>query len=296
MSLCISLLLATTCSLAAQSVSEPPPCSQLSKSYSEGQCLNDLANDYHSAAKYSDEILVLRRLVSVREKETGSSKQIDLAQALRRLGYALIYAQSYSEAESTLNRALSIQQQALGQDDRETAETLHLLGEAYVLDGRYPDAEKSFSRSLEIRQEAFPPSSPGYPNVAESFEDLGALYETEGNLGKAEVNLKSAVQVLDEHNKPGSDVLLITRDLDSLSKLYTREARYEDAERLFKRALNAIDNQPGVEALALPVLRDYADLLDLTNRQAEAQAMRDRAEAIVSAERRRIPAPVIVHP
>lgn len=295
-SICLILLIVGPCSLQGQSSSEEsPPCSKPSKSYPEAQCLNDLANYYYGQRRYPDEVMVLRRLVSVREKEPGRGN-LDLALALRRLGQAFISAGWFSDAELVLKRALLIQEKALGNNASEVTNTLHVLGRAYLLDGKYADAQTDFSRALAIRRKVFPPGSPGYANVAESFEDLGLIYEAEGDLSKAEDCLKNGIQTLDKDNKPGPESFLIVQDLDRLGRLYTQESKNENAEALFKRALKFTANRPGLEVLAVPVLRDYADLLDRTDRSAEAKDMRARARAILAVEQRHQPAPVVVRP
>lgn len=291
----VTVLCISPRAVAEQSAPEETrPCSQSSPSYPEAQCLADLANYYHSHRNYADEVRIARRLVSVRERAAGNDG-LDLAEALERLGNALIFARSFSEAELALNRAVDIEEKAPGRTGQKLGDTLHFLGQAYLLDGKYPDAEKAFSHSLAARQKAFPRGSGGYANVAESFEDLGTLYEVQGNLEEAQSRFESAVQVLDQDDKPGPDAFLMTSDLDQLGRLYAREGKYEDAERQFKRALGLTDEQ-GLRSLAVPTLRDYAALLDATNRPIEAQQLRDRADAIVNAEHQHTPAPVIVRP
>lgn len=267
--------------IGQSALQEPPPCSQTTKSYPETQCLNDLANYYSEHGKHDDEVLILKRLVSTRKKAPGVGK-LDLATTLRRLGYAFISAGRHPEAEPVLKRALDIQERALGQNDREVSNTLRLLGMAYYYQGRDADAESNFVRALTIRQKVLPPGNPGYPDVAESFDDLGSLYKSEEKFDKAEESFKRALTITEE-GPQGPNSYLIARSLDHLGRLYTLQARYKEAEPLLQRAMKITEAWSNAETVN--VLQDYAALLEQTNRAAEAQDLRTHAQAILGKQR-----------
>jgi len=271
------LLLATHAAMGQDALQEPPPCSQTSKSYTEERCLNDLANYYWDKGKHDDEVMILKRLLSIQERKPGPGG-LDLATTLRRLGYAYISAGRYSEAQPVLSRALGIQEKALGQYDREVSNTLRLLGQAYLYERRNAEAEDSFARALTIRQKALPPRNPGYPDVAESFDDLGVLYESEGKLSEAEGSFEHSLAVREKSLTP--DNYLIARSLDYAARVYTSEKKYREAEPLFQRALKILE-QSTEPNTAVDVLQDYAKLLAETNRTSEAQSLRTRAQAIL---------------
>jgi hypothetical protein len=60
----------------------------------------------------------------------------------------------------------------------------------------------------------------------------------------------------------------------------SRKGRYAAAERLYRRTLTLVDRTLGaLHPITGEVLDCYADLLAKTGRQAEATAMKERAEA-----------------
>ena len=73
----------------------------------------------------------------------------------------------------------------------------------------------------------------------------------------------------------------VATSLINLALLYQDQGEYTEAEPLYQRALATRENRLGPEHLSVaPVLENYATLLSKTNREAEAERMETRAQAI----------------
>ena len=75
----------------------------------------------------------------------------------------------YIEAETLLQRALVINEQAFGSEHPFTATTLSHHADLYQAQGKYAEAEQLYQRSLKIFEETLPQDN---PNIADIFEVL----------------------------------------------------------------------------------------------------------------------------
>jgi tetratricopeptide (TPR) repeat protein len=78
----------------------------------------------------------------------------------------------YGEAETLLQRALNIDENALGPEHSEVFKTLSNLATAYYFDGRYQDAEPIFLRALKVGEQSL---GPAHPDVITTLADYAAL-------------------------------------------------------------------------------------------------------------------------
>jgi tetratricopeptide (TPR) repeat protein len=83
----------------------------------------------------------------------------------------------YLEAELIAQRALAIQEQALGSEHPDVATTLHRLGLIYSGMGKYELSETFSKRALAIRQKVLGPDD---PETLSLINDLGYLYYKQG--------------------------------------------------------------------------------------------------------------------
>src|SRR6516164_6797422 len=95
-----------------------------------------------------------------------------------------LYSQGrYSEATPLAQRALEIQEKALGPHHPTVANLLNNLALLYVEQDRYAEAEPLFKRSLAIREKAL---GSDHPDVAASLNNLAQLYKDQGRNADAE--------------------------------------------------------------------------------------------------------------
>ena len=89
----------------------------------------------------------------------------------------------YTEAEPLYQRALAIDEKALGPEHPDVATDLNNLALLYQGQGKYTEAEPLHKRALAIWEKAL---GPEHPHVGQSLNNLAALYQAQGKYTEAE--------------------------------------------------------------------------------------------------------------
>jgi pimeloyl-ACP methyl ester carboxylesterase len=101
-----------------------------------------------------------------------SSPGSNMAESLSKL-VAFCYAQGkYAKAEPLCERALAIDEKALGPDHPDVATLLSNLALLLKIQGKYAEAEPLFKQALAVREKAFGPDHPDVVVVLENMTDL----------------------------------------------------------------------------------------------------------------------------
>jgi tetratricopeptide (TPR) repeat protein len=136
--------------------------------------------------------------------------------------------------------------------------------------GDYAAAERNFDRAIEI-WDALPRES--YQQAMSRNELAWFLVET-GQAKLAEAPARSALGILEEREVEGQPLAAVA---DTLATCLRDQARYEEAEGLYKQALDE-----GTKGSSLPgwdvaeIAERYSVLLEETGRAAEAEELRMR--------------------
>jgi CHAT domain-containing protein/Tfp pilus assembly protein PilF len=223
---------------------------------------------------YFNAVLILGFLLTV--PKTGFAQSLDEAAALNQQVVQLYNRGRYSEAMPLAQRALAIQEKALGPNHPSVANLLSNLAFLYINQGRYAEAEPLYKRSLAIREKAL---GSDHPDVAASLGNLAQLYKDQGRYADAEPLFKRSLTIREK--ALGPDHPDVAASLNALASLYQHQGRYADAEPLYKRSL-AIDEKalgsdhPDVALL----LNNLALLYQVQGRYADAEPLYQRALAI----------------
>jgi CHAT domain-containing protein/tetratricopeptide (TPR) repeat protein len=146
----------------------------------------------------------------------------------------------YAEAEALRQRALTIDEKALGPDHPDVGKDLNNLASLYVAQGRYAEAEPLYKRALAIDEKAL---GPDHPDVGNRLDNLASLYRTQGRYAEAEPLYKRALAIAEK--ALGPDHPDVATALDDLAALYRIQGRYAAAEPLRQRALAIDENVLG---------------------------------------------------
>ena len=119
----------------------------------------------------------------------------DAASLLHALGVYFYYRGRYTEVEPFYQRALKIQEQALGGEHPDTAVTLHNLASLYQEQGQYEAAEGLYQRALKIDEQAL---GAEHPETALTLWGLAALYERQGQYTRAEPLYRQALAIMEK--------------------------------------------------------------------------------------------------
>ncbi|HEX8822774.1 MAG TPA: CHAT domain-containing protein, partial [Archangium sp.] len=169
----------------------------------------------------------------------------------------------YGRAEPLYQRALAIQEAALGKNHPDVAESLSSLSALYHTQGMYGRAEPLQQRALAIREAAL---GKNHPHVADSLHHLGNLYADQGMYGRAEPLFKRALAIREA--TVGENHFTIADSLNSLALLRLAQQRPGEAVPLLTRAFAISEQRLRHEALDFSEAR-LASFLQLLRAEEE---------------------------
>ena len=150
----------------------------------------------------------------------GAADPLEEAKALNQQAVELYQAGRYQEALPLAQRALEINEKALGPEHPDTAASLNNLAGLYEAMGAYEKALPLYQRALKIREKAL---GPDHPDTANSLNNLAALYCAMGAYDKALPLYQRALKIREkalgpEHPDTGPS-------LNNLAMLYQSHGR-----------------------------------------------------------------------
>jgi tetratricopeptide (TPR) repeat protein len=226
-----------------------------------------LGQSLYGEGRYREAVEKLREANALRN---------DDASIINLLGMALDQAGHYTEAESLLNRNLTVAEKAFGVDHPLIATPLNNLAGLYKSQGKYAKAEPLLKRALAIREKS---DGAGHPLTAISLNNLADLYVLQGKYGEAEPLFKRALAIREK--SLGADHPDTAATLNNLASLYDSQGKYAEAEPLYKRALAIWEKALGADhPLTATGLDNLAALYKSQGKYAEAEPLFKRALAI----------------
>ena len=155
----------------------------------------------------------------------------------------LYRAQGQNEPALALyQRALAINEKALGPEHRATAVTLNNLATLYWAQGRYTQALPLYERALAIREKAL---GPEHPETAQSLSNLGLLYQTLGQYPPALTSHQRALAIREK--VLGPEHPHTAASLHNLAWLHDTQGQPAEGLRLYRRALAIREQSLGAE-------------------------------------------------
>ncbi len=206
--------------------------------------LNYLALLYEGQGQYAEAEALFRRSLSIRERVRGGQDPA-VADDLVSLARLNVRQLRYSQAEFFLRRALEIRKKPLGIDViTETqndpaglyraalANTLNDLARIYTLqpEPKYPEAEELYQQTLQV-QKALAPES---PDVADTMNDLAALYVVQSRYAEAEDLYRCVIEI--QRDVLGADDPAVGQTWTNLALLYEKQGKQLDAAKARSQA------------------------------------------------------------
>ncbi|MCB1933817.1 MAG: tetratricopeptide repeat protein, partial [Candidatus Accumulibacter sp.] len=183
---------------------------------------------------------------------------------------------AYAKAEPLYQRALAINEKALGPDHPDTARSLSNFADLYTATGAYAKAEPLYQRALAIHEKAL---GPDHPYTAVSLNALADLYTVTGAYAKAEPLLERALAI--NEKALGPDHPGTATSLNDFAALYYGTGAYAKAESLHQRALAIYEKALGPDHPDTATsLNNLADLYTVTGAYAKAEPLLQRTLAI----------------
>jgi CHAT domain-containing protein/Tfp pilus assembly protein PilF len=196
--------------------------------------------DVTMAAVRSTIIAVLLIGMFLAVPHAAFAQRRDDAAALNQKIVQLYSEGRYSEAIPIAQRALAIQEKALGADHPDVATALTKLAWLYERQGRYDNAEPLYKRALAIRESALGPDD---PHVAEALDSLAHIYKRQGQYNSAEPLYARALATLEKSFGPNDP--WVATAMNNLADLYFDQGRYSEAESTFRQSLEIAEKSLG---------------------------------------------------
>jgi tetratricopeptide (TPR) repeat protein len=221
---------------------------------------------------------VLEQAVALAEPPPVGPRHPRLAQALRDLGRVLHQRGRHDEADATLQRALTMQEQLLGPDHNEVSPTLTIMGESCIDQGNYRRAKGLLKRAVAIAELHVLPDR--FPDkLCTALHLLCIVYMRLEDCELAQP-IAERVLALDEQFK-GPHHPSTATSLDNLAGCLRGQGKISEAQPLYERALAILErvygpNHPQVAAALINVGGLYRELGD----HRRAKGMLERALVI----------------
>ncbi|MEM9462090.1 MAG: serine/threonine-protein kinase [Myxococcota bacterium] len=169
-----------------------------------------------------------------------SGDPVEEATSLRNLGNVFYGQGDYDNARVHYQRALAIEQEALGPDHPQVAYTHNNLGAVLVGQGDIDNAERHHQRALALWQNVL---GPDHPNVASSLNNLGTVLAMHGEIDNAKRHHQRARAIW--QSALGPDHPYVASSLVGLGVVSHRQGDLDTARVHFRRALAIFENAQG---------------------------------------------------
>ena len=166
------------------------------------------------------------------EKDIKISEDSNLASIYNGLAKLKIDQGQYDDAQKWLNKAFTMRQKLLGENDRAMAPLFDTRGNIELKQGNYAQADKDF-RKAWLLDEAI--SGRDNPEVAVDIDNVGAVATRLGNYEEAEKLLLEADRIA--KLTKGEDHIYRGRILTNLGELYLAANRPDLAKPVLQKAL-----------------------------------------------------------
>ncbi|CAJ1968227.1 unnamed protein product [Cylindrotheca closterium] len=179
------------------------------------------------------------------------------------------------EAKETLERALAIQRNELGEDDLTVAWILYQIGTILAEEDNFDEAFEKFDRALAIRVEKLGT----HLETANSYMSIGVVLESQDNGEKAEVMFREALgiylEILPRNHSEVMDAYL------HLASSLKKQGKLSQATKIHKLRLGTLLQIHGEDHQGVVLsYNGISELLRIQNRLDDALQMIDRAVEI----------------
>ena len=241
---------------------------------------NNLALLYKDLGRYESARLLYRKVVAFWENEPNADRA-EFATVLSNEAQLNVDYGRYATAEAELRRVLALRRAKFGEQSREVANCLNNLGSLYYRKGRPKEAEQFIRQAVAILEE---PRGQDPTELAIVPDNLVVLRTKAGWPAEAETLLGRAIEIWSRSAPYNSKFALA---LNSLGKLKVAGKKYDEADRLFGRAVAISENALGPDHSQVGgILIDRALLLRKMHRKAEAIQAETRAHRILGGVRK----------
>lgn len=178
--------------------------------------------------KYYEEERVLKSFIFYLEKKYGTYDE-NIPYMLDELATVYNNTGRYAESLPIFRKTLEVEEKIKGHYSRDIAIDYNNLGHAYRLTGHYSEALNALKEAANILLKV---SGSNDFLLGIIYGQIGGIYQSSGRYSYAETFLKQAVLSAENSSKDNIGEALL-----GLAKLYDMRDKYDDAEKLYYKAL-----------------------------------------------------------
>merc|ERR1719253_11140 len=194
----------------------------------------------------------------------GGREGPDLSRALVLKADLLREAKRYSEAEATIEKALSLQVECFGGElFPEVAVALNCYESTLHDQGKFNEASDQYNKALQVNMRTV---GLQHPETAATYNSLATLYQDAGQDDKALTYFTKCLEI--QVKTVGNKSPDIGNTYNNLATILYRQGSKEDSANLFRQALEVMDNA-GVPKTS-PDRAVYADNLAMVLEELKA--------------------------
>lgn len=239
----------------------------------EARLLANVGSWLHVRGRFADAALSLRRAVTLAERANTP----DVAATMTLLSQSLREAGEVPEAIALADRALLLQEGALGPTHPSVAETLNALGVALSRAGRYAEAVPIYERALAIDETTF---GRAHPTVGMALGNLGLAYARCGRFDDGVAALDRALVI--DIEVWGPDDSETATALGNLGHVQLVRGNLADARRALERSIAIRERSQGAaHPFVARTLSNLGWVALAEGKMDEARASFERALAIL---------------
>lgn len=232
---------------------------------------SNLAAVYKRQQRFDEAAGALEHVVEFRRAALGESHPL-VAVALNNLGELRRIQGQTSAAAKLFERSAALLSNS---DSVDRAAVLNNLGAIRIEQGRYTEARRVLDTALALKESLL---GAKHPQVAVTLNNIAnVLQETGDSSGAERVHLRALSIWETDPTSPADAAVTLT----NLGRLHTAQKRWDDAERMHRRALVTLERAGLSETrFAAAVWHNLALLHQRRKRHPEADEAFDRALSI----------------
>lgn len=241
-----------------------------------GQCLHNLALNSQREGRWAEAESLYLNGLAILEKSWGKDKHPQVSNVLNSLAELYNQLGRPKDAEAFCRRSLAIKEKVLGPNDPETARSWHCLANIFTAQKRHAEAQSLYERALVVMRQAL---GPKHPMVLSCQHELAIIYAIFKQYDLAERLARAAF--CGREQALGANHAATIQALGTLAAVLLNQGKLAEAEPLFRRALESLENRfPDDHPDKAFTLDNYATLLRLTGRGRQAKRYKAAAKAL----------------
>lgn len=184
-------------------------------------------------------------VAAIKEAKEGFGEQDPhVASSCNNLAELYRVKKEFDKAEPLYLEAIKILEESFGPDDVRVAVAVHNLGQFYIGQRMLEKALVSYERALKIKRRVL-----GYNHseCSDTMYQIGMVLYLQGKEKDAEIIIKDSISMLEKSGE-GESVVCIRR-LRSLSQIYLKSHRLDEAEMVQRKILNIMEFSKGWKSL-----------------------------------------------